>query len=140
MWGRQFNSRPEAPNRKIDMPFLTGLDVKEASNDNWELLEPLVYQGNTDLFTVPTGFFTDLASIPRVFRPFFPRYGIYRKAAVLHDYHYIVQLVSRKDADGMFRRVMRELGVGRIRRYLMWLAVRIGGSYRKNIDLSKHGL
>ena len=32
----------------------------------------------------------------------------------------------RSDADGIFRRVMRELGVPKLRRALMWAAVRTG--------------
>lgn len=122
------------------MPFLTELKITEDASGDWKLLEDLVYQGNDDIFTIPAGFITDLASIPPIFKPFFPVYGKYTKAAVMHDCHYIEQHISRKDADGIFRRTMRESTVGKIRRYLMWFAVRIGGSYKKNVDLKEHGL
>jgi hypothetical protein len=122
------------------MPFLTKLVVTEAPRKEWGLMSPLIYQGNKDEFTVPTGFTTDFASVPKILWPWFPPTGLYTKAAVLHDFHYITQDISRKDADGIFRRVMREEGVSKIRRYLMWFAVRIGGRYHKNINLGEHGL
>lgn len=124
------------------MPFLNELIVKEnpSNPEEFILVEDLIYQGNTDTFTVPAGFITDFASVPRILWNLFPPYGKYTKAAVLHDYFYIVQTISRKDADGLFRRTMRELGVGKVRRWLMWAAVRIGGSYSQNVNLEEHGL
>ena len=122
------------------MPFLTKLKVEEAPHAEWVLLEDLVYEGNTQEFVVPAGFITDLASIPSIFRPLFSVHGKHSKAAVVHDFHYITQTISKQDADGLFRRMMKELGVGQTRRLLMWIAVRIGGRYHKDIDLEKHGL
>jgi hypothetical protein len=122
------------------MGFTTNLVVTEHSETEWRLVENLVYEGNKDTFMIPAGFITDFASVPRLLWSFFPPTGLYTKAAVLHDFLYIVQLISRKDADGIFKRVMKEAGVGRIKRYLMWKAVRIGGRYAKNIDMKKHGL
>ena len=79
---------------------------------------------------VPTGMRTDFASVPRAFVWFLPRYGRYTKAAILHDYLWRHRVadgtggVSRRDADGLFRRVMRELDVPFLRRWIMWAAVR----------------
>jgi hypothetical protein len=93
----------------------------------WELVESFSYQGNTDLFTVPAGFETDFASVPRVFVWLLPRYGRWTPAAVLHDY---LWAQSRKgefnkfDADGIFNRALRGLEVPFLRRWIMWAAVR----------------
>lgn len=61
---------------------------------------------------------------------FLPRYGRYTKAAVLHDYLWSeavpAGLLTRADADGIFRRAMRELQVPFLRRWIMWAAVRWG--------------
>jgi len=124
------------------MPFRNQLVVREnpADNEEFILAEDLVYEGNQDTFVIPAGFITDFASVPRILWNLFPPYGKYTKAAVVHDYHYINQGISREDADGIFRRMMRELGVGYVRRYLMWAAVRIGGRYRKNVDKQAHGI
>jgi hypothetical protein len=83
-------------------------------------------------------FLTDLASVPRSLTWLFPRYGKYTKAAVLHDYlcqrfretpaigpagPSLLPLSDRSDADEMFQVLMKELGVPRLRRGLMWTAV-----------------
>lgn len=109
------------------MPFTTTLYVREVDERYWKLTRPLEYQGNTDTFHVPAGFETDFASVPRAFWNAFPPYGKYTKAAVLHDYFYATQPISRKDADGIFRRTMKELGVGWLRRRTMYRMVRMFG-------------
>ena len=111
------------------MPFLSELVVQEPTSGKgeWVLTAPLKYQGNREAFTVPMGFGTDFASVPRAFWSVFPPYGKHTKSAVLHDWLYVTQPVSRKDADGLFRRTMREAGVSRWRRYTMWAAVRAAG-------------
>ena len=96
--------------------------------------------------TVPVGFRTDFASIPRPFRNIFSPTGRYGKAAVCHDYLYnrgwIGQLFiddltgdtfehhtypTRKEADDILMEGMKVLGVGRITRFCVYWAVRIGG-------------
>lgn len=116
------------------MPFVGGdVAVRQRTNETWELLESVVYQGRKDTFTIKRGFETDFASVPRAFTWLVPRYGPYTRAAVLHDYLCIeahAGRFSRPDADGIFRRAMRELGVSFLRRWLMWVAVRFGGGWR----------
>lgn len=111
--------------------FTGGPLVLEQLDDRlWRLTQPLVYQGNTDEFTVEAGFVTDLASVPRPFWWLVPRSGRYTPAAVLHDFlckEARDGRFSRCDADGIFRRTLRELEVSWLRRRLMWAAVRWGG-------------
>lgn len=112
--------------------FLPGstVDVRQVDDTFWVTLTPLVYQGRTQRFVVPAGNRTDFASVPRPFVWFLPRYGRYTKAAVLHDYLWSVAVpagvLTRSDADGIFRRAMRELKVPFLRRWIMWSAVRWG--------------
>lgn len=115
-----------------DQGFWTYLVVKESEDDNnkWELVHDLVYRGNDDFFLVRTGFTTDFASVPKIVSWLVPRYGRFTKAAVLHDY--LVEDpdglgISRCDADGLFRKTLKELGVGYVRRRLMWAGVRWAG-------------
>ena len=113
------------------MPFETDhLTVRRRDDDTWLVVEPLVYRGRTDVFRVPAGFPTDFASVPRVVVWLIPRFGRYTLAAVLHDWLVSEGLdtgvVSARDADGIFRRVMREQGVPVVRRWLMWAGVRWG--------------
>lgn len=93
--------------------------------DSWLTLEPIIYEGARQVFIVPAGFKTDFASVPQVFTWLIPRYGTYTRAAILHDYLCRPPApVTRADADGIFRRVLGELGVSTPRRYMMWAAVR----------------
>jgi len=113
------------------MPFTGPVVVQEVDRGDgsrWRLVEPLTYQGRDEPFVVPAGFETDFASVPRAFTWLIPRYGRYTKAAILHDF-LSQQAAAGKfawvDADGIFRRTMRELGVPILRRWLMWAAVRL---------------
>ncbi|MCZ2109452.1 MAG: DUF1353 domain-containing protein [Dehalococcoidia bacterium] len=112
------------------MVFESTLRVEEDGDGYWRLTEDLAYQGRTDRFLVPAGFRTDFASVPRLFTWLVPTSGEYTKAAVLHDWLLEESGISRHDADGIFRRTMRELGVSDLRRYVMWGAVRIAGRLR----------
>ncbi len=112
------------------MAFETALQVEHMDGHRWRLLKPLKYRGNRQSFEVPTATITDFASVPIVIRWLVPKYGRYNKAAVLHDWLVSpsnLSRPSRRDADGLFRRTMRELGVGFLRRRTMWAAVRIWG-------------
>jgi hypothetical protein len=76
---------------------------------------------------VPAGTYTDFASIPRGLRWLIPRVGDHGKAAVVHDYlcdQYNVGIGTRRRADRIFLEAMVELGVGRLKRRIMYSAVR----------------
>ena len=116
------------------MPFeeQNPLTVREVDDLSWELVTELVYRGNRDEFRVPVGYRTDFASIPVIFRWLLPKHGRYTKAAVVHDYlveHSRATDFTRCDADGIFRRMMGELGVPILKRWIMWAAVRLGGMW-----------
>jgi hypothetical protein len=113
------------------MPFDSDtITVRRFDPDTWTVVDPLIYRGRRDTFTVPAGFRTDFATVPRVVVWLIPRFGRYTLAAVLHDWLVTEGLrtgaVSSRDADGLFRRVMREQGVPTARRWLMWTGVRLG--------------
>lgn len=112
------------------MAFESELVVREVGLHQWEVTEDLVYRGREDLFRVGTGFVTNFASVPRLLRWLIPKYGRYNKATVLHDYlceQANLGNFDRSDADGIFRRCLREAGVAYVRRWLMWAGVRLGG-------------
>ncbi|SFU02565.1 Protein of unknown function [Geodermatophilus amargosae] len=113
------------------MPFETSAALLRTTGaEGWTLVEPLAYHGRRDRFVVPAGFSTDLATVPRPVLWLVPRAGRYTLAAVLHDWLCTVGIatgaVSSRDADGVFRRAMREAGVPVVLRWLMWTGVRWG--------------
>jgi hypothetical protein len=97
----------------------------------YKTVGPTEYVGADEVFRIEPDFPTDLASIPRLFWALLPPSGAYERAAVLHDW-FCVHLarrnciVSARDADAIFRRVMREAGVGFFTRWAMWAGVRWG--------------
>ena len=113
------------------MPFQSpSLTVRRVDDCRWAVVEELVYRGARDRFVVPAGFLTDFATVPRVVVWLIPRFGRYTLAAILHDWLCTEGLrsgvVTSREADGLFRRVMRESGVPVLRRWLMWCGVRWG--------------
>lgn len=107
--------------------FLSDLEVREHDPGRWVLLDDLIWDDGERRIVVPRGFVTDLASIPRIARGVFDQNGRSRRAAVLHDYTYAVPLMTRAEADALFRRALATLGVGPIARAFYWSAVRTGG-------------
>jgi len=107
------------------------LVVQQIGDGEWRLERDLVWEGGSERFTVGAGFRTNFASVPRPFWWLIPRTGKYTKAAVLHDALWCEskkpdgeRRVDPWDADGIFRRTLKELGVSQVRRYVMWAAVR----------------
>lgn len=112
------------------------LDVR-INNGTFTLLSPLVVSrsGTTTLIHVPTGFVTDFASIPRIFRCFAPKHGPgLRRAAVVHDYLYRTKNTgyTRAQADEIYRAIMRSTGASPVRRENRYFWVRLlgGSSYK----------
>lgn len=117
--------------------FKSPLRVEYLNGETWRLLEPFSYECTLgDLIIVPAGFETDFASIPRVLWTIYPPAGRWGKAAVIHDYLYYHGMRSRKSCDRVFLQGMKDLGVPRCRRTLMYLAVRLGG----RVAWAKHRL
>ncbi len=79
--------------------------------------------------TVPKGFITDGASVPRWLQALYPSYYKYFPAAAVHDYLYGSGMgMSRKECDQLFRDNMKYRLKLSWRYYLiMYWAVRVGG-------------
>jgi len=118
--------------------FLTPLIVEVMpSGKIFRLHFAFTYQLGKMKITVPVGFDTDFASIPRFARMLIPKLGRYNKAAVIHDYlyqHHMIEktyklsyVFTRAEADAIFRDGMRDLGVAKWKYTLMYWAVRLGG-------------
>lgn len=111
--------------------FSTPLDLRATNPGEWQLLSPLVYTSSVgDVYTVPTGMITDLASIPKLLRPAIDRNGLSRPAAVLHDYLYLIGSLSRKQADELFLEALLSCGVSSFVAKGMYWSVRAFGGGR----------
>lgn len=113
------------------MAFESDLVLRAPLNASHYILErPLVYRrASGQKITVPAGFETDLASVPRVFWRIMPRDdGKYRAAAVIHDY--AIGQVSWDDAATIFDEALKDNGTGRFQRSVMVRAVRMAGAFK----------
>lgn len=125
--------------------FSDQLRIVSVTATTWALTMSLSWTGTKgEAFVVPAGFVTDFATIPRFLHWEVSPYGAYTRAAVLHDW-LLVELAAwtearamhspgsghapqppanSRDCDGIFRRVMEDLGVPWAKRWTMWAAVR----------------
>lgn len=108
------------------MPYLNELHVLVIGRD-YVVTRPFRYRYRGKTIVVPSGFETDFASVPRVFRFLFTGHDRTRQAAVIHDYLYRTGTGSRKWADKVFLQAMAEAQVPTWKRYSMYAAVRAGG-------------
>lgn len=121
--------------------FTTPLDARFSDNGTrFTLLAPFVYEvgseGSGEAITVPVGFETDLASVPKWARPLFPITGKYTKAAVLHDWLWnqkgrialpgckvLFSKYTQRRTNEIFLEAMEVLGVPWLTRTLFYRAV-----------------
>ena len=77
--------------------------------------------------TVPKGFDTDTTSVPRILRSIIQKWGRYSIPAIGHDWNYFRQAMTRKEADRVFLRDMKDYRVCMFTRYLLYVSVRMFG-------------
>lgn len=109
--------------------FRTPLVLEHGGDRRLTLTSPLLYDSDVLGVTiaVPTGFVTDLASIPRGLWNILPPIGRYDRAAVVHDYLYACGFTTRKQADDVLYEAMRVTQVGRVAAWTIYAGVRLGG-------------
>lgn len=116
--------------------FVSPLCVQEVDEfaGTWSLTQPLSFDSKVlgGRVTVPVGFVTDFASVPRVPVVYLAEGGRGDKAAVIHDWLYTTQAVDRATADAVLREALVACGYGTGTAGAFWLAVRaFGGSHWK---------
>ncbi len=84
--------------------------------------------------TIPKGFWTDFASIPKMFRSFITPLDTHLKAAIVHDWLYYNgtlygKKISQRHADLWLYHCARECGTGWIKSKILFAGVRVGGWY-----------
>lgn len=133
-------------NTALKLEYLKDYSIIK-NQDYWKVIDGFTYYseilGNQGKLwvKVPDGFYTDGATIPKVFWSWLPPLSQYGQAAVLHDFlrekglayfdseeyignEYKELTVTIKQSDYIFLEAMRVLGVGWFKRTVMFLAVR----------------
>lgn len=123
------------------MPFDSGPVLTYVGAGQYKTIGESVYVGASDVIRIPSDFPTDLASVPRILWALVPPHGVWERAAVLHDWAVTDGIrsgrLTSRQADGLFRRVIREAQQARKRsvlraaldfavRWEMYWGVRLG--------------
>jgi hypothetical protein len=127
------------------VPFESQLELRHRpGHHRWEVISPLHYRHYrptpplpsgyqplaSDLIVVPTGYLSDLASVPRLARRLVDsQCPTTRRPSVVHDYLYTDQThrFTKREADRIFYDALLEEGTAKLLAWLLWQAVRIGG-------------
>jgi hypothetical protein len=103
-------------------------EATSAGRAQWELRSELHF--NSEILgpiTVPQGFRTDCASVPRVPLAYWLAGDTAHASAVLHDWLYRHGACTKRQADDVFAEAMQAEGVRWWRARLMYRAVRMFG-------------
>lgn len=120
--------------------FNSGLAIERIGKRRWKTTRDITYLVGALhsgwQITIPVGFETDGASVPRFMWIFFPPLGgDYDEAAVLHDFLYRTQFMclERVVADAILIEAMLVCGTSALARWSIFVGVRAGGwmTYRK---------
>lgn len=114
---------------------MTPLIVRPTIDDMWMLEQPLSYSSDllNGIVTVPAGFETDFASVPRFMPILFAIFSdAARESSVVHDYLIEIGTLDRVTIDNVFMESMQVSGVG-WKRYPMYAAVSVWRFFRKVI-------
>lgn len=108
---------------------LLTVDRSSDGRGSWRLLADLVFLSDllATAVTVPIGFITDFASVPRLPVAYFLVGNTSHQAAVIHDWLYTRHDTTRAVADAVLREAMAAAGAPAWRRWLMWTGARLGG-------------
>lgn len=97
----------------------------------WILLEPFYMNKSGVIISIPSGYETDLASIPRMFWRVIAPFELSIAAPLVHDYLYgnggvaQNQVLTREETDKLFLDIMEAEGVSWWRRKIAYRAVRM---------------
>ncbi len=113
----------------MEPKFLTELETRDLDDGTCVLLSDLVYQSDVigNVITVPKGFVSDKASVPRVPVIYMMFGDRAHREAVIHDYLYQTNMTTKSVADKVFKEAMGARKKGFLIRWGMYLGVVVGG-------------
>lgn len=105
---------------------------------NWSVAKDFSIQDKLlGTIKIPSGFITDLGSVPRIFWNIIPPEGPATAAFLTHDFLYAKQFCSRYDADNCLLRLMTLLGIGYLARCAVYWNLRAFGWKAWDDDAAK---
>lgn len=123
----------------MKVAFKGNLDLRYIDGEKWKIINQMSDRSfralvNGQILEPPSGFITDFASVPTIFKILFPPMGKgrrkrYGKSAVIHDYLYKKGHIKKQIADKIFFAAMINSGVSLHICYLMYWAVVLFGIF-----------
>lgn len=115
--------------------FLDALTVTEIDDKIFAVADhPFRYQSDLEgnlsapwIITVPVGFYTDFASVPRLGIVYSLLGDCAHEPAVIHDWLYYSAIKSKEVADDVLLEAMGVIGLPAWRRYPIYWGVKFGG-------------
>lgn len=101
----------------------------EERGDIIVLATPLRFTFKGVEYEIPEGYESDGMSVPRFFwRSLSPKInGKTLRPSIIHDWMYENHIGTRKEADDFYEENLVAKGFGKVKSWLVWLGVRIGG-------------
>lgn len=109
-------------------PYLLKVYNRPLEDKPFELIEDIYFYSFVigETITVPMGYRTDFASVPKMFWCIIPPYGRYGKASIIHDWLIDNRTVmSIHLINEIFLEAMDELEVSKFYKYTMYGAVKL---------------
>lgn len=115
--------------------FLDRLTVTEIDDHIFAVAyRPFRYQSDVagQILTVPIGFYTDFASVPRLGLIYSMLGDLAHQPAVIHDWIYYSAITTKEVADLVLLEAMEVIGLPVWRRYPIYWGVKFGGFHAWN--------
>jgi hypothetical protein len=125
---------------KFTICFTSPLRVQEITNGQWVLTDDFVVTIDDKTVSVPKGFITDFASVPRLPFAYMMFGGIGNRPAVLHDYLYSIggDSKAKEFADNVLYYGIMADGDSKWKAKAMYTGVRLfGGKFWKSKSENK---
>ncbi len=112
---------------------LTELSLTPFEGREWKLLKDWKVVVRKEVLTIPKGFVTDLASVPRIFWIIIPpSSNKCRKASIVHDWMYVHQHKTKSYADSIFLSELLSKRLFWLQAHIMYWAVKLFGKGNYN--------
>ena len=115
-------------------------DNLNKGRQRYKLEQELIFKGWEHEVGIYKGFISDLVSLPWILRLLASPTGRWAHASLFHDFLYRTHLTTRREADQIFFKIMRDFDVPDWKSKGAYYLVRLFGSiaykkYKKDVDM-----
>lgn len=135
--------QPGQTTESTAQPIFTPLSITRIGKNVFMVRDPLTmtFKDGAPAITVPAGFVTEFASVPKRLQWWEGKTEVSVAPAVFHDYLYWTQACTQDEADAVMHQAMRALGGGNSKVAATYQSVNSSGSaaFKSNTDRRRNG-